>query len=401
MKTLTLPVILLIVGISFILALSVSVRSQTADVKQMRERALALAASSNYIDALPLLQKVATATPGDAAVLRELGFALIANSAISLSSEDARSLRIRARKAFGDAIAAGDKSAHTIGMFDSLPADGGGFDQFSTNPKANEAMKRGETAFVLNNMDEALSYYQEALGYDPTNYFAVLFIGDVYKVKKDHTNAKIWYKKAIALNPYREIAYRYSATPLMADKKFDAARDRYVEAWITEPYNRLALSGLVRWAEAVGANLGHPRIDRPKTTVGADGTEKTTITLDSLMKGGSQMAWITYTGTRSIWKKEKFAKEFPDEKVYRHSMKEEVDALRSVVSAAKDFEKDPKKVDPQIQMIARLDSEGLLDAFVLMTASDEGVASDHPKYLREHRDKLREYVKKYVIREKN
>ena len=157
----------------------------------------------------------------------------------------------------------------------------------------------------------------------------------------------------------------------------------------------------MRWAEAVGAILVHLRIDRPKTTVGADGTEKTTITLDSLMKGGSQMAWITYTGTRSIWKKEKFAKEFPDEKVYRHSMKEEVDALRSVVSAAKDFEKDPKKVDPQIQMIARLDSEGLLDAFVLMTASDEGVASDHPKYLREHRDKLREYVKKYVIREKN
>ncbi|MCC6453006.1 MAG: tetratricopeptide repeat protein [Acidobacteria bacterium] len=401
MKTSTIPVSLLTVGILFILSLSLSVRSQTADVKQMRERALALAASSNYIDALPLLQKVATATPSDPVVKRELGFALIANSAIALSQEEARSLRIRARKAFGDAIAAGDKSAHTAGMFNSLPADGGGFDKFSTNPKANEAMNRGETAFVLNNMDEALSYYQEALSYDPTNYFAVLFIGDVYKVKKDHTNAEIWYQKAIALNPYREIAYRYSATPLMADKKFDAARDRYVEAWITEPYNRLALSGIVRWAEAVGANLGHPRIDRPKTTVGADGKESTTITLDSLMKGGSQMAWITYTATRSIWKKEKFAKEFPDEKVYRHSMKEEVDALRSVVSAAKGFEKDPKKIDPQIQMIKKLDDEGLLEAYVLMTASDEGVASDHPKYLREHRDKLRDYVKKYVIREKN
>ena len=52
-------------------------------------------------------------------------------------------------------------------------------------------------------------------------------------------------------------------------------------------------------------------------------------------------------------------------------------------------------------MIKKLDDEGLLEAYVLMTASDEGVASDHPKYLREHRDKLRDYVKKYVIREKN
>ncbi|HMM79748.1 MAG TPA: hypothetical protein PKC65_06985 [Pyrinomonadaceae bacterium] len=41
----------------------------------------------------------------------------------------------------------------------------------------------------------------------------------------------------------------------------------------------------------------------------------------------------------------------------------------------------------------------LLEAYVLITADNEGVASDHAKYLREHRDKLQEYVVKYVIRE--
>lgn len=359
---------------------------------------MALASASNYIDALPLLQKVANATPNDAAVQRELGAALLAASAIALTPDEATSLLIRARKAFQAAIAAGDNSPFTKGMLDGLPEDGKA-GSFSPNPKADEAMKKGEAAFVLQNMDEALSYYAEALEYDPTNYLAVLFSGDAYMTKRDFANAEAWYQKAIALNPYRETGYRYSATPLMKQKKYDLARDRYVEAWITEPYNRLALSGIVQWAQATGSKLGHPRIDPPKTTVGADGKETTDINIGDLANGGSQMAWISYSATREVWKKEKFAKEFPGEKTYRRSMKEEVDALRSVAKFAKTMVKDAKKLDPQIQNIAKLDADGLLEAYVLMTADNEGVASDHPKYLREHRDKLREYVTKYVIRE--
>jgi len=378
-------------------ALTLPATAQTVDLKELRAKAAAFVAETNYIDARAPLEKLAAATPNDAQVQLWLGFSLLATAQVALTPAEARAYRVRARKAFEAAKTAGDDSLIVAGMIDSIPPDGGDDPTYAVNPKADAAMKKAETAFATGNMDEALSFYKETLKYDPTNYAATLYSGDAYMTKRDFSNAEIWYQRAISLNPYRETGYRYSATPLMKQKKYDEARARYIQAWITEPYNRLAISGIVQWARATNSKLGHPRIEPPKTEVGVDGKEKTTITLDGLMKGGSQMAWIAYTTTRTEWKKEKFAKEYPGEKEYRRSMKEEIAALRAVVVAAKGMEKDPKKIDPQIQTIEKLDSDGLLEAYVLMTADNAGVASDHAQYLREHRDKLRDYVEKYVI----
>jgi hypothetical protein len=107
------------------------------------------------------------------------------------------------------------------------------------------------------------------------------------------------------------------------------------------------------------------------------------------------MAWIAYSATRETWKKEKFAKTFPAEKDYRHSLAEEADALRSVVSMAKTLK--PKKLNAQIAILEKLDQEGLLEAYVLMAIPDRGIARDHPDYLRTNRPKLRQYVVKYVV----
>jgi hypothetical protein len=97
--------------------------------------------------------------------------------------------------------------------------------------------------------------------------------------------------------------------------------------------------------------------------------------------------------TRESWKNEKFAKTFPQEKEYRHSLQEEAESLRAAIKAAVDR----KSLDKQFEILGRLDKEGLLEAFVLMTARDEGVAQDHPEYLKNNRPKLRLYVANYVI----
>ncbi|MCV5117183.1 tetratricopeptide repeat protein, partial [Escherichia coli] len=78
--------------------------------------------------------------------------------------------------------------------------------------------------------------YLKALDADPKNYYAALFVGDSYLQLEDFANAEVWYQKAIAIDPNIETAYRYSATPLMKQKKYDQAKERYIEAWITEPY---------------------------------------------------------------------------------------------------------------------------------------------------------------------
>jgi hypothetical protein len=44
-----------------------------------------------------------------------------------------------------------------------------------------------------------------------------------------------------------------------------------------------------------------------------------------------------------------------------------------------------------------MDADGVLEAFVLMAIPTEGIAKDHASYLRSSKDKLRLYVKKYVV----
>ncbi|MFL6375436.1 MAG: hypothetical protein ACJ73D_12270, partial [Pyrinomonadaceae bacterium] len=118
-------------------------------------------------------------------------------------------------------------------------------------------------------------------------------------------------------------------------------------------------------------------------------------TINLSMADDGSMAWIAYSSTREDWRKTKFAKAFPKEKTYRHSMTEEVDALRSVVSVARSTK--PKQLNSQIAMLEKMDKDGVLEAFVLMARPDEGIAQDYDDYLHAHRDKLRQYVVNYVI----
>lgn len=373
---------------------SLTALAQADDTAKLRSDAFRLMDAQQLTEALPLLERLAVLTPIDPAVQRNLAFALLGQSKNTVDANEARQLRARARIAFVKAKAAGDNSPLVSGLIDSIPADGGVEAAFGPNLKADEVMQEAEAAFTTGNLDKALELYQKALKIDPKLYHAALFSGDVYSHKNMYSDAEIWYQKAIAIDPNIETAYRYSATPLMKQKKYSEARDRYVEAWITEPYSKFAIQGMVQWGQITGTNLAHPRIDAPKTTIGEDGKEKTTINVNPLADDGS-MAWIAYSATRETWKTDKFAKTFPTEKAYRHSVAEETDALRSVVSMAKTLK--AKKLNPQIALLQKLDREGLLEAYVLMATPDNGIARDHAEYLRTNRSKLRQYVMNYVI----
>ena len=113
-------------------------------------------------------------------------------------------------------------------------------------------------------------------------------------------------------------------------------------------------------------------------------------------KDDGSSAWIVYGGTRSTWHKEKFAKAFPGEKTYRHSLAEEADALRSVITLATS-DKKTKTLSPSLAKLKKLNDEGLLEAYILLALPDEGISQDHPAYLKQNRDKLRRYMVEYVV----
>jgi tetratricopeptide (TPR) repeat protein len=374
-----------------------SVWGQDEEAAALKTRAAALMEALKYTDALPLYEKLAILLPKDAEVYRNLGFSLIAQAANTDDQVTRKQIRIRARNMFISARDLGDDSLLVKGIIEGMPEDGSDPLGFSDNAEANKLMKQGEASFSSGKLEDALAAYQSALKLDPRCYYAALFSGDVYNSQEKWNEAEKWYHRAIDIDPFRETAYRYSATPLMKQGKYDQARDRYVEAYINAPYDKLAVSGIVQWAQVTKTPLGHPRLNIPETKVGADGKSNTTINVNPLADDGS-MAWIGYSGAREEWKKDKFAKTFPKETVYRHTVAEEVDALRSVVSLARSFK--AKTLSPDIALIEKMDKDGVLEAYVYMARPDQDIARDYLSYLRSNRDKLRSYVVNYVIGKK-
>ncbi len=197
--------------------------------------------------------------------------------------------------------------------------------------------------------------------------------------------------EAIAIDPNRETAYRYSGTPLMKQKKYDAARDRYIEAYITEPYSNMSPRGISQWADVTGAKLAQPAIQRPELTFDPTGkaAPKTPISTED----ASAAPWRAYVTTRENWRKEKFAKTYPKETAYRHSVQEEVEALRAVIAAAKT----QKSSSPEFALLTKMDAEGLLESYVLLARPDDDIAAEHAEYLKTNRPSLRQYFLNYVI----
>ena len=58
---------------------------------------------------------------------------------------------------------------------------------------------------------------------------------------------------------------------------------------------------------------------------------------------------------------------------------------------------DPKNIDPSLQTLQKLEKEGLLEPFILLALPDAGIAQDFPDYRRANLEKLRRYVKDYVL----
>jgi len=393
------PKFAMLVPVLWALSLACLAAGQSGeDLQAMKKKALELTDRQNYVEALPLLEKIVSLDPKDHEMHLRLGFALMAQTNVTPDAEERKALRIRAREAFIKAKQTGDNHPVVEAMIDGIPPDGSEGGPVSQNKQASDLMDKAEAFFSQGKLDDALADYQAALALDPKLYEAALFSGDVFTNRENWAQAEVWYQRAIAINPNKETAYRYSATPFMKQGKYDIARDRYVEAYITEPYNKFAIAGLGQWSGITKTKIGHPEIKVPGNfRVDEKGAVNMDIDMNTLMGStDGSSAWIVYGGIRALWHKERFAAAFPKEKTYRHSLPEEADALRSVVHAAV-ADKKLKQLSPALVLLKQLDDKGLLESYILLAKPDEGISQDYPDYLAQHRDKLRRYVMEYVV----
>lgn len=384
-----------------LLGIPLVANAQTAiDYTEKKHHALELYRQNKMVDAVSVLEELAAVNDKDKDVFSALGFALYSMTLAAPNDQERKQLAARARTALTRAKELGDNSDLTDLALSALQGGTPPPSKYSQIPEADLAMQQGEADFVKGELARAIEIYKKALDLDPKLYDAALYIGDsYYKTPGSMSQALEWYAKAIAIDPNRETAYRYWADVLMKQGDAAGARDKYVEAYISEPYNRLAVSGLTNWAKIRHVTLAHPAVTIPTSFERKpDGNSNITIDIHALdKKENGASAWIMYGIVRANWSNEKFLKTYPNEKIYRHSLAEETDALRTVLSGVNAKVRKSPDLDPSLAVLSKLEQQGELEAYILLARSDEGIGKDFVPYLKEHRDALRAYVVDWVL----
>lgn len=359
-----------------------------------RQRALDLFAAGKRLEALPLLEKVEQSQPRDSQVLVALAASLVEHAATLSDQRAVAQERFRAKELLQKAFELGDTSPleeNLRQLLDALPTDG--TIQFSSDPAVQKAMSAGEAAFARRDFATALQQYGQALKLDPTNYYAELFTANTLDRQGDAERASEWYQRATTLNPDVETAYRYYADMLAKHGDMIKARDMLIRAAVAEPYNKIVWREIRAWAiiNHTEFNIVYLPIPLLRATSAAAQTP------------GIAASWKAYYSVKARWRDgDAFRRHFPQEPVYRHSLAEESEALNAAAGMLHKLNADGAgaravSADPIAPLLLRLYDAGLIDAYVLFSLGDDGIAKDYATYRTEHRDKLETYLDRFVL----
>jgi len=344
-----------------------------------RDSATALLSLGLRREAVPLLERLVANGTADRAIYERLAFLLLEGSASIPDAAGRKQVRVRARGYFSKAIELGSDDLQVRSMFERLPPDGGDDAVFSGDKAVDETMKTAEAAFGSGKFRDALNGYQRALALDPALYEAALFSADAYLELKILDSAYLWYDRATQLNPYKETGWRYWSDVLLKHKEFDAARDKAIEAIVAEPFVTVSQHALVAWAEQQRGPIAAPRVDFPRAAP-AGARSAARVAYDSV-----RLAWRSSATTPGA----EFTARYPKEAAYRHSLAEELVALRAAARAGGD--------DAATINLKRLDDVGMLEPYIFFMRADAGIAAEYDAWRREHADVLKRFWKECVI----
>jgi tetratricopeptide (TPR) repeat protein len=351
-------------------------------------------------EALPLYEDLAKAHPNEMLYFERLADCLGAKAAQLSDPAEIKATLTRMRDAAKRAVELGDTTEYIRMMANIDPGQPlyGGI----TSP-GKALLMEAEKAYTAGDFPTAMDKYTAAANADPKLYDAPLFAGDTAFVQGNLKTAALWFARAIAIDPDRETAYRYWGDAILKYGKDPmAAREKFIDAIVAEPYNRLAWQGIQQWAEIEKAVISAPKIERPAgSEVDPKNPKNITIninptTTDEKTHPGAA-SWMMYSLMRASYRGDKFKKEFPDEKEYRHSLKEEDAALSGVVAVMKERKVKLDKLDESLRNLVELNDAGMLDSWILISGADNGIAQDYDAYRKQHRQLLHDYLSRFVV----
>jgi tetratricopeptide (TPR) repeat protein len=371
-------------------------------------KANALFNEHKRLEALPLYEDLAKAHPDQMLYFTRLADCLAAKMMQISDPAELKAVKTQLRDAAKRAVELGE-TAEYVKMEANIDPNAPLYEGLESPGKA--LLMQAEKAYAAGNFDLALQKYAAAADADPKLYEAALYAGDAAFAQKDLKTAASWFARAIAIDPNRETAYRYWGDAIM---KYSgdpySAKDKFIDAIVAEPYNRLAWQGITQWAQIEKAVVLAPRIDRPEAPkVDSKNPNSTVIQLNvgdlDEKKNPGGFAWMMYSMIRGSYRGDLFKKNFPNEKQYRHSLKEEDAALSVVVSTAqgkvatnvKAAKATPKILDESLSNLIELNDAGMLDCWILINGADQGIAQDYDAYRNQHRQLLHDYLDRFVV----
>jgi tetratricopeptide (TPR) repeat protein len=341
-----------------------------------RQKALSLFNEGKRLEALPLLEALSQTSPADSEILVALAASLVDHAATLSDADAAGKERFRARDILQRAWAMGNPSPlaeNLRQLLSELPADGA--IAFSDNPAVQQIMVQAEAAFSRRDFPKAIAAYAKALELEPTNYPATLFTANTYDRQNDFARAADWYERAMKLDQNVETAYRYYADMLAKQGDMTKARSMLIHAAVAEPYNKIVWREIRAWATI-------------------DKTEFNIVYAPVPEQSKGDPAWQAYHAVKADWQTGgRFRKHFPQEAVYRHSLPEESEALSAAARVLETRKEDEKNTS----LLLKLYEAGLIDAYVLFSLGDDGIAKDYIAYRTSNRAKLEQYMDKFVM----
>lgn len=406
------------------LLLSATVFAQTpqheANFDAERKQANDLFLAGKILDSLPLYEDLCRQDPTIAVFAERHGSGLIRKSATlpdpaaQKAMNDAGMAEIRRAQKLGDnsayvqdVLSGGTKSI--VGSaITGLPLTIGYTYHGSAETQA--IMKQAEEAFGREDVPAALKLYQRAAEQDPKLYTAALDVGDMYFRQNDVNNAGLWFQKAIAIDPDRDTAYRYWGDALFKAGNRDAAREKYIQAYIAEPYAKPGYLSLVQFANLMNTPVTVPKLAIPQYTA-PNGVLQPDPTLDSeAARDSGRSAWLVYrqcrvkhagpAGYKLSFSVGADGQTHPSGNY--HSLGEESECLRATAAELRtriiEGTVTQSHLDPSLQTLMALDKTGLLECWILLNNADMGIRFDYPAYRNDHREKLANYIERFMLK---
>ncbi len=357
---------------------------------------------------LPLYEELHAQRPASLVYTERLAAAYIAKSGADSSPQDALADRNTAHLLFKEAQSKGDNSDYLQIMMEKLnhadTAPSATTPISPDDPRApGGAFVQAEQLFNKGDLKGAVSLYEQSWQKFPTFYPAPLYAGDSEYKLGHYDQAGVWFARAIAINNDAETAHRYWADCLLKAGKPELAREQYILAFIADPYQKGPRLQLRTFASMNHLAYFPPPITLPApptTTIGKDGKSNTNITINfDPGKKDDPIApsWLMYSMNSALWQGEKFKKQFPNEKTYRHSLAEEVDSIHLFLVGLRERKVKESQYDPTTRSLIALEKDNMIECWILLDAPDNGTAQDYVAYRAAHRDLLRAYIEKYDL----